>query len=129
MERSDLIVADSRLSMNRMARMADTLDPMGSPSAWRYILDWNVKYTLWRVTVSRSWMLRLVRCDIGEWILLMALLIASSTGMDVYNETTSRLQGYGCGILVVVFPDSMQLISSRLFSRWAGTSLSMDPGQ
>ena len=50
--------------------------------------------------------------------------MASCMGIDVYKDTTSRLHGYGRVLLVVKSPAWMHLISSRLFSRCAGTSFS-----
>ena len=50
--------------------------------------------------------------------------MASCMGIDVYKDTTSRLHGYGRVLLVVKSPAWMYLISSRLFSRCAGTSFS-----
>ena len=50
--------------------------------------------------------------------------MASCMGIDVYRDTTSRLHGYGRVLLVVKSPAWMHLISSRLFSRCAGTSFS-----
>ena len=55
----------------------------------------------------------------------MALVIASCMGIDLYKDTTSRLHGYGKVLLVVKSPVWMHLISSRLFSRCAGTSFSI----
>ena len=51
--------------------------------------------------------------------------MASCMGIDVYKDTTSRLHGYGRVLLVVKSPVWMYLISSRLFSRCAGTSFSI----
>ena len=50
--------------------------------------------------------------------------MASCMGIDVYKDITSRLHGYGRVLLVVKSPAWMHLISSRLFSRCAGTSFS-----
>ena len=50
--------------------------------------------------------------------------MASCMGIDVYKDTTSRLHGYGRVLLVVKSPAWMHLISTRLFSRCAGTSFS-----
>ena len=51
----------------------------------------------------------LERWSIGFSILLTALSMASWMGMDVYRDTTSRLQGYG----------------NEMFSRCVGTFFSM----
>ena len=56
---------------------------------------------------------------------VVALVMASCMGIDVYKDTTSRLHGYGKVLLVVKSLVWMQLISSRLFSRCAGTSFSI----
>ena len=45
--------------------------------------------------------------------------------IDVYKVTTSRLHGYGSVLLVVKSPAWMYLLSSRLFSKCAGTSFSI----
>ena len=50
--------------------------------------------------------------------------MASCMGIDVYRDTISRLHGYGRVLSVVKSPAWMHLISSRLFSRCAGTSFS-----
>ena len=52
--------------------------------------------------------------------------MVSCMGIDVYKDTTSRQHGYGRVLLVVKSPAWMHLISSRLFSRCAGTSFSND---
>ena len=51
--------------------------------------------------------------------------MASCMGIEVYNDTTSRLHGYGSVLLVVRSPAWMHLMSWRLFSRCAGTSFSI----
>ena len=115
----------SNLSMNSMAKMPDMPEPMARPSVWRNIGSSKVKYMLWSATVRRS-----VTCCLGRWsmefsILLTALSTASWMGMDVYRDTTSKLQGCGNDLLVVRSPARMHLMSSKLFSRCAGTFLSM----
>ena len=50
--------------------------------------------------------------------------MASCMGIDVYRDTISRLHGYGRVLSDVKSPAWMHLISSRLFSRCAGTSFS-----
>ena len=80
---------------------------------------------LFSVTVRRSIMSCLVSWSIGVWILSVALVIASCMGIDVYKDTASRLHGYGSVLLVVKSPAWMHLMSSRLFSRCAGTSFSI----
>ena len=51
--------------------------------------------------------------------------MASCMAIEVYRDTTSRLHGYGSVLLVVRSPAWMHLMSSRLFSRCAGTSFSI----
>ena len=51
--------------------------------------------------------------------------MASCMGIDMYKDTTSRLHGYGRVLLVVKSLAWMHLMSSRLFSRCAGTSFNM----
>ena len=51
--------------------------------------------------------------------------MASCMGIGVYKDTTSRLHGYGSILLVVRSRAWMHLMSSRLFSRCAGTSFSI----
>ena len=51
-------------------------------------------------------------------------MIASCMGIEVYKDTTSRWDGYGSVLLVVKSPAWMYLMSSRLFSKCAGTSFS-----
>ena len=58
-------------------------------------------------------------------ILLTALSTASWMRMDVYRDTTSKLQGYGNDLLVVRSPACRHSMSSKLFSRCAGTFFSM----
>ena len=77
---------------------------------------------LFRVTVRRSMMSCLARWSIGVWILSLALAMASCMGIEVYKDTTSRLHECGSVLLVVKSPAWMHLMSSRLFSRCAGTS-------
>jgi len=48
--------------------------------------------------------------------------MASCMGIEVYRDTTSRLHEYGSVLLVVKSPAWMHVLSSRLFSRCAGTS-------
>ena len=74
------------------------------------------------VTVRRSIMSCLERWSIVSRILSAALVMASCMGIEVYRDTTSRLQGYGSVLLVVKSPPWMHVMSSRLFSRCAGTS-------
>ena len=50
--------------------------------------------------------------------------MASSMGTEVYMNTTSRLHGYGSVLLVIKSQAWMHLMSSRLFARCAGTSVS-----
>ena len=60
------------------------------------------------------------------WMLLTALLMASWIGIDVHQDTTSRLHGYGNVLLLLLrSPSCMLLINSRLFSRCAGIFLSI----
>ena len=54
--------------------------------------------------------------------------MASCMGIEVYRDTTSRLHGYGRVLLVVKSPAWMHLMSSRLFSRCAGTFFSIGLG-
>ena len=93
---------------------------------------------LFSVTVRRSIMSWLARWSIGVRILSVALVMASCTCIDieVYNDTTSRLHGYGSVLLVMKSPAWVHLMSSRLFSRCAGTSfniglraLAVEPGE
>ena len=51
----------SSLSMNRMARIAEILEPIGRPSFWRKTWPLNKKYMLLSVTVRRSIMSCLAR--------------------------------------------------------------------
>ena len=51
--------------------------------------------------------------------------MASCMGNEVYKDTTSRLHGYGSILLLVKSPGWMHLMSSRLFSRCAGTFFSI----
>ena len=51
--------------------------------------------------------------------------MASCIGIEVYKDTTSRLHGYGSVLLLVKSPAWMNLMSSRLFSRCAGTFFSI----
>ena len=44
----------SSLSMNRMARMPEMLEPIGRPSFWRKTWPLQEKYMLFSVTVRRS---------------------------------------------------------------------------
>ena len=44
----------SSLSMNRMARMPEMLEPIGRPSFWRKTWPLKEKYMLFSVTVRRS---------------------------------------------------------------------------
>jgi len=88
--------------------MPEMLKPMGRPSLWR-----------------RSETSCLERWSIGFWILSVALVMASCKGIVVYRDTTSRLHGYGNALFVVRSPAWVHLISSRLFSKWAGTFFSV----
>ena len=58
-------------------------------------------------------------CDIsfGFLILLAVLSMASWVGMDVYRDTTLRLQGYGNDLLVLSSLSCIHLMRSKLFSR------------
>ena len=113
--------------MNRTAIMPEMLEPMGRPSFWRKTWPLKEKYMLFSVTVRRSIMSCLARWSIGVRILSVALVMASCTCIDieVYNDTTSRLHGYGSVLLVVKSPAWVHLMSSRLFSRCAGTSFNI----
>ena len=51
--------------------------------------------------------------------------MASRMGIEVYKDTTSRLHGYASVLLVVKSPAWMNLMSSMLFSRCAGTYFSI----
>ena len=51
--------------------------------------------------------------------------MTSCMGIEVYKDTTSRLHGYSSVLLVLKSLAWMHLMSSRLFSRCAGTSFSI----
>ena len=76
---------------------------------------------LFSVTWRRSKTSCLERSSIGLWILSVTLVMASCIGIVVYKDTTSRLHGYGNALFVVRSSAWIHLISSRLFSKWAGT--------
>ena len=50
--------------------------------------------------------------------------IASWIGIEVYNDTTSKLHGYGNIWFREGSRERMLVMNSMLFLRWAGTSLS-----
>ena len=52
--------------------------------------------------------------------------MASCMGIKVYKDTTSRLHEYRNALLVVRLPAWIHLMSSRLFSRCAGTFSNID---
>ena len=51
--------------------------------------------------------------------------MASCMGIEVYKDTTSRLHGYGSVFVGGEIAGLDALMSSRLFSRCAGTSFSI----
>jgi hypothetical protein len=51
------------------------------------------------------------------------LSISSRGGIDAYSDTTSKLQGNGCSLKVLISVSFSRRISSALLSRWAGTFL------
>ena len=112
MKRWDERAICSSLSMNRMAKMPEMLEPIGRPSVWRKMWSSKMKYMLLSVTLSSSATSSLDRWNVLCSILPTVLSIASWMGMDVYRDTTSRLHGCGSVLLLLESPSCMGSMSS-----------------
>ena len=84
MKRWDERAICSSLSMNRMAKMPEMLEPIGRPSVWRKMRSSKVKYMLLSVTLSSS-----ATSGLDRWNVLCPIL--SPDGV-----VDGFLDGYGC---------------------------------
>ena len=84
MKRWDERAICSSLSMNRMAKMPEMLEPIGRPSVWRKMRSSKMKYMLLSVTLSSSATSSLDRWNVLCSILLTVLSMASWMASPIY---------------------------------------------